>query len=191
MDQSLIEQMERDARLAEEEADGKDLQQLGQEALDLEALKASHEAEVERLNKQLERLMRYSIPAALRAAGTSGYDFHHAGGVARITTDIKVVGSLSNAEDKQAAIEYLEENGLLGVFKTKIDVEFGKDDEEQARRIYELLRNNTNNPVELDKTIHPMTLIAFVRHKLKEDPTFDFEKVGCVAMTKAKFTKRT
>lgn len=191
MDEYTLRQMEQDAALAQEEADGKDLTQLGQEALDLEALIASHELEAERLKKELQRLMRYSIPAALSVAGIPGYDFETPDGrTARIAKDTKVVGTLSNAQDKEAAIEYLEENGLRGAIKTRIDIEFDKDEDEQADRVYGLLRQNTNKPVDRDRTIHPQTLMAFVRNKLKEDPDFDFEKVGCVAITEAKFTRR-
>lgn len=42
----------------------------------------------------------------------------------------------------------------------------------------------------LSRSINAQTLMAFVRQKLKEDPTFDYERVGITAYPQAKFTKR-
>lgn len=190
MDEYLLKRMEEDAALAAEEAGGADLTELGKRALALEKQIKGYENDAKRLKKELERMMRYSIPDAFRVAGVSEFGFVHEGGKARMSTGTKVVGSLTRADDKDAAIEYLEANGLKGAIKTKLAMQFDKDEEEEVEKTVKLLTQTSNRHVDVERGIHPQTLVAFVREKLKEDPTFDYEKVGCTAITEAKFTLR-
>jgi len=184
-------QMEQDAAEERERPVSNSLTVLGQQAWELEIEIAEAEAEVKRLNKKLEKLMKHSIPTALSEAGVDEFGFENAeGNMCRIGKEMKVRGTLSDAEDIDDALAYLESSGLRGVAKTKVELDFNMDQEQEADNLAVAIDGITGRRPMVTKTIHPQTLIAFVRSKLKEDSTFDFEKVGCTAYPQAKFTKR-
>lgn len=187
----MIDQMEADAKAAAEEYDGSDLTALGERAWTLEIQIAEAEASVKALKKDLEKIMRYAIPQALTAAGVDEFGFDNANGDrCRIGMEMKVVGSLRQAPDEDAAVHYLEDSGLAGVIRKSVSLDFAEDEAEEAENLVVAIEGITGRYPQLTRTIHPSTLAAFVREKLREDPTWDYEKVGFTAFPQAKFTKR-
>ena len=69
MDKSLIDEMEAEAAAAAEEFDGVMLEDLGQQAWQLEIDIAAAEATAKGLKKRLEKIMKYGIPATASAWG--------------------------------------------------------------------------------------------------------------------------
>lgn len=185
----LTEEMEVDARRAIERYDGTKLPELGKAALELEAEIKQAEERAKELKKELEALTRYVIPNALTEAGVDEFGFDHEGGRARMKLDVKVVGSLSRAVDEEEAVRYLEANGFSGAVKSVVSLDFTEQERELAETVMERLLQ-WGEP-HMARKIAPQTLMAFVRAKLKEDPSFDFEKVGMTAFTEAKFTVRS
>jgi hypothetical protein len=183
--------MEADAKAAAEEYDGVELQELGNKAWELEQEIAGLEGQAKALKKQLEKLMKYAIPQALAVAAVDEFGFDNAvGDRCRIAMETKVVGSLRQAEDEDDAVAYLEESGLAGVIRKQVALDFAEDEAEQADGLVKMLEEITGRVPHLTRTIHASTLAAFVRAKLKEDPTWDYERVGFTAFPQAKFTKR-
>jgi hypothetical protein len=186
----MIDQMAADAEAAKQEFDGKTLRELGAQALELDIEIKELEAQAKAKRKTLDKLFKFAVPAALTAADIDEFSFKHEDGEARIKMEVKVVGTLRNAPDEDAAVEYLEASGLSGVVRSKIELDYAEDEREQAEDILEQLEAVTGKHPFISRSISPQTLMAFVRQKLAEDPTFDFEKVGCSAFPMAKFTKR-
>ena len=187
----IIDQMEAEAAAAAEEFDGAMLEDLGQQAWQLEIDIAAAEAETKGLKKRREKIMKYGIPQALAVAGVDEFGFDNAeGNRCRIAMETKVVGTLSNAEDEDVAVAYLEESGLAGVIRKQVALDFVEDESEAAENLVVAIEGVTGRYPQLTRTIHPSTLASFVRQKLKEDPTWDYEKVGFTAFPQAKFTKR-
>lgn len=187
---NLIDQMEADAALASEENVGKNLQELGRDALALENEIAALEGAAREKKKKLERIMRYSIPKELAQIGIDEFGVEVDGGTARIKMDTKVVGSLRNAPDEEEAVLYLEAEGLAGVVRSEVTMDFPEDERDKASHLAALIKGATNREPFVKRDINAQTLMAFVRAKLKEDPTFDYAKVGITAFPQAKFTKR-
>lgn len=187
---NLIDEMEADAAEALATYDGVGLTELGLTALEIENSIADLEATLKGRKKELEKLMRYAIPQALTVAGIPEFGFEHPGGKARIAKEMKVVGTLRNAADEDEAVEYLEEAGLRGAIKSSVTMDFTEEERELAEQLMPALQELTGKHPLLARNIHPSTLASFVRQKMAEDPTFDYEKVGFMAFPQAKFTIR-
>lgn len=186
-----IDDMEQDAAEQAANVDPSTLNELGQQAWALEQKIAESEATTKGLKKILEGLMMHDIPTALSAAGVDEFGFENSeGNMCRIAKEIKVRGSLNGAPDLDDAIAYLEDQGLSGVVRAKLEIDFSMDEEGQAVTLANQIEQSLGRPALLQKSIHPSTLTSFVRDKLKEDSTFDFAKVGCTAYPQARFTKR-
>lgn len=186
----IFEMIEADARAAAELYDGVGLTELGTKALDLEELIADAEAKVKLLKKDLEQIMRYAIPQALTAAGIPEFGFEYNGGTARVSRDMKVVGSLRNAPDEEAAVSYLEHEGFIGGVKSTITIDFTEDERDRAEALVGEIEDLAGKYPHLSRSVHPQTLAAFARERLKDHPDFDLEKVGLQVIPQAKFTKR-
>jgi hypothetical protein len=186
----MIAQMEADAAAAKAQYAGVGLTELGKQALDLESMIEERENQLTVLKKELEKIMRYAIPQALAEVGIDEFGVTHDGGVARIKLETKVVGSLRNAPDEDAAVVYLEANGLSGVVRSVIELSFAEEERDVADQLLPQLEALTGKHPHLSRSINAQTLMAFVRQKLKEDPTFDYERCGITAYPQARFTKR-
>ena len=189
---NLIDDMEKDAAEAAAaiaEFGDQTLTELGILALTLGDQIDHFEEERKVLSKRLDRLMRYAIPERLKVLGVDEYGFEHEGGKARIVLDLAVFASLNKAPDLDEAVAYLEANGLSGVVKTVVSVPFLEDQREEAEALAQMLEAAGIHP-EIAKSIHASTLRAFIANKLKDDPSFDYEKVGATVFPQAKFTKK-
>jgi hypothetical protein len=186
----LIDEMEAEASAAIAQYDGTNLTELGMLALGIEQSISELEATLKSKKKELEGVMKYAIPQALNAAGIPEFGFEHEGGKARIKNEIKVVGTLKNAADEDDAVGYLENAGLRGAIKSSVTMDFTEEERELAEQLMPALQELTGKHPFLARNIHPSTLAAFVRQKISEDPTFDFERVGFTAFPMAKFTVR-
>lgn len=186
----IFEEMEADAAAAREQFADHTLTDLGTKALELELEIEALEAQAEGMRKDLDKIMRYAIPQAMAQVGIDEFGVAHDGGEARIKMEMKVVGTLRNAPDEEAAVAYLEASGLPGVVKSIIELDFNENERDMADSLIPQLAALTGKSPQLMRSINAQTLMAFVRQKLKEDPTFDYEKVGITAFPKAKFTKR-
>ena len=182
----MIEQMEADAAAAKEQYAGHTLTELGTKALSLEEEITALEDAAKAKKKDLEKIMRYAIPQELAKIGIDEFGV----GDARIKMETKVVGTLRNAPDEDDAVAYLEASGLAGAVRSVIELDFTEGEREMAENLMPQLTELTGRHPHLSRSINAQTLMAFVRQKLKEDPTFDYERVGITAYPQAKFTKR-
>lgn len=76
------------------------------------------------------------------------------------------VDATIKAEDKPAAHSWMHDQGFGGLIKTQVDVDFDREQSEEAYALYEQLRGKYPNAFLAEK-VHPQTLKAFVREQLE------------------------
>jgi hypothetical protein len=187
----FMDGMEEDAVQAANDYDGVGLTELGQKALEIMTEISDLEAQADAKKKNYERIMRYAIPEALAVAGISEFGFATGTGNARVKMATKVLGSLSKSPNEDEAVAYLEEQGFSGAIKSVLQVDFTEDERDQADAMAQQIHELNDRYPTVARVIHPQTLMAFVRAKLVDDPSFDYEKVGTTAVPMAKFTQRS
>lgn len=145
-------------------------------ATELRAVEAEVLAATEALQATLARyrqLADVDLPVAMRSAGT-----------AELTTDGGTKVALVTAYDGRqltdpAGLRWIEANGGSSLIKTTVVAELDRGDVEAAREILELIRAsrhaNRLKTLALNESVHPQTLVAFVRRLIDErrDPPLD------------------
>jgi hypothetical protein len=188
MTDEILEQMEEDADAA---FAGVRTREIAEEA---HALVGEIEALEEKLatsQKALEGLMKGVLPRRMIADGITAIDWKDEdGNEIRLTLEDKVVGSLNYAEDEDAAVAYLEAEGFSGVTKTVLSTEFSEEEREKAYQTLEIVQRDIGRQFHIKRTVNPQTLMAFGRARIKENPQFDFKRVGLQYWPQTKFTKR-
>lgn len=150
------------------------LHEYADEAIALEQIVNQLQADLDVASKALNAIKTKTLPELMTELGMESLTRN---GQVFETHDF-VSGSLPKDEDKrQKAIAWLEANGGAGLIKTNLSMAFGKDDREEAIRIYKLLKSNGVEP-QADTGVHSATLQAFARERLKNGETIDTETLG-------------
>ena len=106
------------------------------------------------------------------------------------TLEIKEEIRASVAGEKLApAVQWLDENDYGGIVKRQLIFEFGKDDHEKVKKFKELMAPiiKEHKLVMKDKqAIHPQTLLAWVKERLKEGDNLPVETFGIFRQRTAK-----
>jgi len=89
-----------------------------------------------------------------------------------------VSGSIPKDEQKRAAaFEWLEEHEGSGLIKTEVSVTFGKSEHNVALALLADL-NEQGMAAVLENSIHPQTLQAFARERIRNGEAIDTEVLG-------------
>jgi hypothetical protein len=154
----------------------KELLQAASEAIELEQnLQAANEL-VSKMNGRLIEIKTRVIPEAMAIAGLSDFttpDGHH------IKVESFVAGSLpkEDIEKRAAALEEIEKMGGEGIIKNIITLTFEKSQHNEALSIAEELKER-GYFAEVVSSIHPQTLLAFVREAIRKGEEVDTERLG-------------
>lgn len=162
---------------AEEDAPQDKLDQLHkmlEEAIDLEALLEQSEETAKAVRSALHKLRTGKIPdlmAELQLGDTTFRGW-------KVNVDDFVSGSLpKDPAKRQKAIEWLDEHEAGGLIKTKVAVEFGREQREEAMETYERL-NGGGLAVSINSDVHAQTLQSFARTRIKDGDEIDTEALG-------------
>ena len=147
-----------------------------------------YEAALKALKADLQVLTHNSIPEAMTLAGTSSFKTTKG-----VKVDIKdyVSGTLPKDDYARArALSWLEENGAAAIIKGTITAEFPKGEDNAALRSQaaEALSNLHVDFYE-QEGVHPQTLAAFARERVKHGEPVPFEMLGLSTGRMAKITK--
>ena len=147
-----------------------------------------HEAAVKAMKKDLDALLTREIPNGMNEVGTTTLSFELGNRLVNVGLEYKCRGTLNNAPDVEEAIAYLVDAGFEGALITKASIDFreGELDPDATARMTDLIAQEFDKDVHLDRKINPQTLMSFVRTKIAEDPSFDPAKVGATVMRQAK-----
>jgi hypothetical protein len=165
----------------------KSIEQLAQKAYQLMGLIDTHEAALKAHKAELAELTHKLLPDAMTAAGTAS--FITTTGV-KISIKEIVSGSLPKDESRRSeALRWLENNGGLSIIKGSIEAQFerGEDNAQKRNQTAEILNKLGIDFVE-NESVHPQTLAAFAREKLKNGEEVPLETLGLWAGRQAKVT---
>ena len=100
-----------------------------------------------------------------------------------------VSGSLPKEEAARArAIKWLEDNDAGELLKTSVSVTFGRSQHDDAVAIAKQIEQDGFAPM-LESTVHPQTLQAFARERLKDGQPLDIETLGLYTGRVARFKR--
>lgn len=100
-----------------------------------------------------------------------------------------VSGSLPKEEDRKAsAIRWLEANDGGELLKTSLSVTFSRSQHNEALNLAGQIEEAGFAP-QVESTVHPQTLAAFARERLKNGEPIDTEVLGLYTGRVAKFQK--
>jgi hypothetical protein len=154
-----------------------------------ELLQAELEVEeTEQLLKE-KKAFRDDIATVRIPAATDGLEGKFDLGNDR-TLEVKEEIRASVAGEKLApAVEWLDQNDYGSIVKRTLVFEFGKDDDEKVRKFKESIAPIIRDQrlVMKEKTaIHPQTLLAWVKERLKEGDNLPIETFGIFRQKTAK-----
>ena len=124
---------------------------------------------VKQKKKDIEYLSGEVIPTMLSEMGLSFLKLQDGSSV-EVKTNYSATITQAN---KEAAFNWLRENGLGDIIKNEISVSFGRNEDNKAADYAELAKSQGLDPMQKLK-VEPMTLKALVRERLeagKEMPT--------------------
>jgi hypothetical protein len=153
------------------------------EALQLEGLINQMESDLKAAKGALNKLKAKVIPDMMVEVGVSEL----AGEGWRIKLADVVSGSIPSDPDKRArAISWLEENGGGDLIKTGLSLTFGRSQHNEALSVAGGLTEQGFDPV-VTSTVHPQSLQAFARERLRNGEEIDTEVLGLYTAQVAKF----
>ena len=148
------------------------IQTLADQVERLEAMQQQltiQEDAVKKKKKQIEHISGEVIPTMMTEMGLSELKLQD-GSHLKVSTSYKAHISEAN---KEAAYNWLRNNGLGDIIKNEISVSFGKDEDNKAASYVDLAKSQGLEPSRKMK-VEPMTLKALVRERIeagKEMPT--------------------
>ena len=148
------------------------IQSLADQVENLENVNSSIEnAEeiVKNLKKKRDHISGEVIPTMMSEMGLAELKLHD-GSHLKVSTSYRAHISEAN---KEAAYNWLRENGLGDIIKNEISVSFGRNEDNKAADYAELAKGQGFQPTQKMK-VEPMTLKALVRERIeagKEMPT--------------------
>ena len=148
------------------------IQSLADQVEKLESLQQRLELQEENIKNTKSEIQRVSgdiIPTMMSEMGLSELKLQD-GSHLKVATSYKAHISEAN---KEAAYNWLRNNGLGDIIKNEISVSFGKDEDNKAASYVDLAKSQGLEPARKMK-VEPMTLKALVRERIeagKEMPT--------------------
>jgi hypothetical protein len=148
------------------------VQSLADQVERLEAMQQQLEIQenaIKEKKKQIQHISGEVIPTMMSEMGLAELKLHD-GSHLKVSTSYKAHISEAN---KEAAFNWLRENGLGDIIKNEISVSFGRNEDNKAADYAELAKGQGFQPTQKMK-VEPMTLKALVRERIeagKEMPT--------------------
>ena len=130
---------------------------------------ADIENDLKMMKKKRDHISGEVIPTMMSEMGLAELKLHD-GSHLKVSTSYRATITEAN---KEAAFNWLRENGLGDIIKNEISVSFGRNEDNKAADYAELARGQGFQPTQKLK-VEPMTLKALVRERIeagKEMPT--------------------
>jgi hypothetical protein len=130
---------------------------------------ADIENDLKMMKKKRDHISGEVIPTMMSEMGLAELKLHD-GSHLKVSTSYRATITEAN---KEAAFNWLRENGLGDIIKNEISVSFGRNEDNKAADYAELAKSSGFQPTQKMK-VEPMTLKALVRERIeagKEMPT--------------------
>ena len=148
------------------------IQSLADQVERLEAMQQQLEIQedaIKEKKKQIQHISGEVIPTMMSEMGLAELKLHD-GSHLKVSTTYRATITEAN---KEAAFNWLRNNGLGDIIKNEISVSFGRNEDNKAADYAELAKSQGLQPTQKMK-VEPMTLKALVRERIeagKEMPT--------------------
>lgn len=155
------------------------------EAIELKEVVDQMEEDLKAAKKQLNHINTSVIPDMMVELGIeevvqNGW---------KVKVDDFVSGSLpKDCERKAKAIAWLEEHEAGDLIKTSVSINFSRSQHNEALDIASKLHEDGYAP-NVDSSVHPQTLAAFARERLRSGEPIDTEVLGLYTGRVAKYRK--
>ena len=109
----------------------------------------------------------------------------------KIETAQDVYASITQAK-KDAAFKWLEEHKFSGLIKTQVEINFPRGDHELAKKWHYFLKESKKLDADLQESVHPQTLRAFVKEQIQAGNPVPMDLFGVMVVdtTKIKLPKQ-
>ena len=131
------------------------------------------------LKKEHQRISGEVIPTMMSEMGLSELK-RQDGSHLKVSTSYRATITEAN---KEAAFNWLRENGLGDIIKNEISVSFGRNEDNKAADYAELAKSNGFQPTQKMK-VEPMTLKALVRERIEAGKDMPTEIFGVFSENK-------
>ncbi len=132
--------------------------------------------QVSEATARLNKIRTKELPDVMSELSSS--DWTNAAGDRRVKLKDFVSGTLpKEAELRAAAIQWLDDNGGSGLMRTVITLVFGRSEHAKALALAAKLKLDGFDPL-VESGVHPQTLQAFARERIKKGESVDAEKLG-------------
>jgi len=142
------------------------------------------EEEVETLTHEHQTLVRHDLPDLLAEAGTSVWETDAAS--AKLVG--KVQGTFKNSTDPEKGVAYLRDADSGLPIKTVLTVEFSEAERAICVALAEQIKKSLDKDASSDRVIHPQTLAAWARERLRSGEPVDFKLLGLVTWREVALT---
>lgn len=144
------------------------------EAIDLEVLAEQLEADLKAAKKALNTLRATRIPDMMGELGMDSVTFRGW----KVSVEDFVSGSLpKDPVAHERAVRWLEGEGAGGLIKTDLSIAFGRSQHNEALDLAGRLESEGLAP-SVKSTVHPQTLCAFARERIRNGEPLDLEALG-------------
>lgn len=143
---------------------------------------AKIEAELAEAQAAYLRVEREDLPELMREVGLT--QLRLANGV-EVSLAEDVTATIPE-ERRAAAHAWLREHNFGGLIKTVVSVPFGRGEEQEARRLAEMIHDDLHHDANVDEKVHPQTLKAFVREQVEGGKPLPFDLFGVHPFSRAK-----
>ncbi len=164
------------------------IQTLADQVERLEAMQQQltiQEDAVKEKKKQIEHISGEVIPTMMTEMGLSELKLQD-GSHLKVSTSYKAHISEAN---KEAAYNWLRNNGLGDIIKNEISVSFGKDEDTKAASYVDLAKSQGLEPSRKMK-VEPMTLKALVRERIEAGKDMPTEIFGVYTENKTTIKRK-
>lgn len=93
------------------------------------------------------------------------------------------------ASNKNAAFQWLNDNGFGGLIKIEVDASFGKGEQDAAMALYQEL-NSRGLTASFDQGVHAQTLKAFLKEQLAQGTNIPLDLFGARPVWTAKLSNK-
>jgi len=152
---------------------------------DLEDEIKQDEENLKTKQRQSERISGEVIPTLLSEMGLSSIKLADGSAV-----DVKLYyGASISSKNREAAYNWLRENGLGDIIKNDITVSFGKNEDNKAANYANLAKSQGFEPTQKWK-IEPMTLKALVRERIEKGVEMPMDIFNVFVGNRTKLTRK-
>ena len=158
------------------------IQSLADQVERLEAMQQQLEIQedaIKEKKKQIQYLSGEVIPTMMSEMGLAELKLHD-GSHLKVSTSYRATITEAN---KEAAYNWLRENGLGDIIKNEISVSFGRNEDNKAADYAELAKGQGFQPTQKMK-VEPMTLKALVRERIEAGKSMPTELFGVFSENK-------